>query len=153
MWLLLPLSSQQRVFALAIQDGFMAAHLKSSSNSDTSVRVYDSARIGSSEAYLQAQLDGAEFIVGPLGRAEVDEVITQAGFVPTLALNYATNDTPFLRSFYQFALAPEDEARAIAAAASAAGAKTAVAFVLNNQVGYRIRDAFSAAFETRLFSP
>jgi outer membrane PBP1 activator LpoA protein len=111
------------------------------------VRVYDSAKLGSSEAYLQAQLDGADFIVGPLDRSEVDQVIAQAGFVPTLALNYATNDTNVLRSFYQFALAPEDEARAIAAAAIGAGAKTAVAFVLNNQGGYRIRDAFSTAFE------
>ena len=145
--LLLPLSSQQRAFALAIQDGFMSAHLKSSSNSDSGVRVYDSARLGVSEAYLQAQLDGADFIVGPLGRTEVDQVIAQAGFVPTLALNYATNDAPPLRSFYQFALAPEDEARTIAAAAIASGAKTAVAFVTNNQGGYRIRDAFGTAFE------
>ncbi|HXS79566.1 MAG TPA: penicillin-binding protein activator, partial [Gammaproteobacteria bacterium] len=145
--LLLPLSSQQRAFALAIQDGFMAAHLKASGNSATSVRVYDSAKLGSAEAYLQAQLDGADFVVGPLGRTEVDQVIAQAGFVPTLALNYATNDTNVLRGFYQFALAPEDEARAIAAAAIAAGAKTAVAFVVNNQGGYRIRDAFSTAFQ------
>jgi outer membrane PBP1 activator LpoA protein len=145
--LLLPLSSPQRSYALAIQDGFMAAHLRNARNSATSVRVYDSARLGSSEAYLQAQLDGAEFIVGPLGRTEVDQVIEQAGFVPTLALGYATNDTTFLRSFYQFALAPEDEARAVAAAAIAAGAKTAVAFVPSNQGGYRIRDTFRVAFE------
>ncbi|RPI59372.1 MAG: hypothetical protein EHM50_09310, partial [Lysobacterales bacterium] len=89
----------------------------------------------------------ADFIVGPLLRPEVDQVIAQAGFVPTLALNYATNDTTFLRSFYQFALAPEDEARVIAAAAIAAGAKTAVAFVPSNQSGYQIRDSFQAAFE------
>jgi uncharacterized protein len=145
--MLLPLSSPQRAFALAIQDGFIAAHLRSSRNSETSVRVYDTARLGSSEAYLQAQLDGADFIVGPLNGAEVDQVIGQAGFVPTLALNYATTDTPFLRSFYQFALAPEDEARAIAAAAVAAGAKTAVAFVPSNQRGYQIRDNFQADFE------
>jgi outer membrane PBP1 activator LpoA protein len=145
--MLLPLSSPQRAFARAIQDGFIAAHLRSSTNSETSVRVYDTARLGSSEAYLQAQLDGADFIVGPLNGAEVDQVIAQAGFVPTLALNYATTDTPFLRSFYQFALAPEDEARAIAAAAIAAGAKTAVAFVPSNQRGYQIRDNFQADFE------
>src|SRR5262245_509016 len=145
--LLLPLSSPARAFGLAIRDGFVAAYLKSPSNSDTSVRVYDSAKLGGSEAYLQAQLDGADFIVGPLQRAEVDQVITQAGFVPTLALNYSTNDTTFLRSFYQFALSPEDEARTIAAAAIAAGAKTAVAFVPSNQGGYRIRDNFEASFE------
>ncbi len=145
--LLLPLSSPQRAFALAIRDGFMAAHLRSANNANTNVRVYDSTQLGSSQAYLQAQLDGADFIVGPLGRTEVDQVIEQAGFVPTLALGYATNDTTFLRSFYQFALAPEDEARTIAAAAIAAGAKTAVAFVPANQGGLRIRDNFHAAFE------
>jgi outer membrane PBP1 activator LpoA protein len=145
--LLLPLSSAQRAFALPIRDGFMAAHLRNPNNADTRVRVYDTARLGSSEAYLQAQLDGADFIVGPLARAEVNEVIGQAGFVPTLALNYAANDSTFSGSFYQFALAPEDEARAIAAAAIAAGAKTALAFVPSNPRGYEISDAFRTAFE------
>jgi outer membrane PBP1 activator LpoA protein len=145
--LLLPLSSPQRAFALAIRDGFMAAHLRNA-GSTTGVRIYDSAELGGSEAYLQAQLDGADFIVGPLARAEVDEVIAQAGFVPTLALNYSTNDTTALGSFYQFALAPEDEARAVAAAAIAAGAQTAVAFVPSSQGGYRVRDEFRAAFES-----
>jgi outer membrane PBP1 activator LpoA protein len=145
--LLLPLSSPQRAFALAIRDGFMAAHLRNGAQSATSVRVYDSSRMGSSEAYLQAQLDGAEFIVGPLLKEEVDEVIGEAGFVPTLALNFATNDTTFLHTFYQFALAPEDEARVIAAAAIVAGAKTAVAFLPSNQRGYQIRDSFSVAFQ------
>lgn len=145
--LLLPLSSPQRTFALAIRDGFMAAHLRNPNNAATDVRIYDTARLGSSEAYLQAQLDGAEFIVGPLSRGDVDQVIAQAGFVPTLALNYATNDATFLRSFYQFALAPEDEARTIAAAAIAEGAQTAIAFVWGDQRGFEIKDSFQAAFE------
>ncbi len=145
--LLLPLSSPARAATLAIRDGFIAAHLRNPGNSATSIRVYDSARLGSAEAYLRAQLDGADFVVGPLIRNEVDQVIGQAGFVPTLALNFATNDTTFLSSFYQFALAPEDEARAIADAAIAAGATTALAFVPSNQRGYQIRDGFRAAFE------
>jgi outer membrane PBP1 activator LpoA protein len=144
--LLLPLSSPQRAEALALRDGFMAAHLRAT-NAGTSVRVYDSTALGGSEAYLRAQLDGADFVVGPLLRPEVDQVIAQAGFVPTLALNYSTNDTTFLSSFFQFALAPEDEARTIAASAVAAGARTAIAFVPNNQRGYQIRDSFRAAFE------
>jgi len=145
--LLLPLSSAQRAFALAIRDGFMAAHLRNPNNAGTTVRVYDTAQAGGAAAYLQAQLDGADFIVGPLSRGEVDQVVEQAGFVPTLALNYSTRDTSFLRSFYQFALAPEDEARAIAAAAIAAGARTAVAFVPSTQRGNEIRNNFQAAFE------
>jgi outer membrane PBP1 activator LpoA protein len=144
--LLLPLSSPARAEAAAIRDGFMAAHLRRGGG-DTAVRVYDSTALGASAAYLKAQLDGADFIVGPLLRPEVDQVIAEAGFVPTLALNFATDETTFLNSFYQFALAPEDEARTIAAAAIAQGAQTAVAFVPSNPRGYQIRDDFRASFE------
>jgi len=146
--LLLPLSSPQRAFALAVRDGFMAAHLRGPHSADTTVRVYDTAP-GSQQAYLKAQLDGADFIVGPLLKPEVDQVITQAGFVPTLALNFATKEGTFLRSFYQFALAPEDEARTIAATAAASGAKTALAFAPSNARGNQIRDAFRTEFEAR----
>jgi len=145
--LLLPLSSPQRAAALAIRDGFMASHLRNTAAAGTAVRVYDSTQLGSTSAYLQAQLDGADFIVGPLLPGEVDEVIGQAGFVPTLALNFAGNDTQVLSSFHQFALVAEDEARTIAAAAIAGGAKTALAFVPSSQRGYEIRDDFQAAFE------
>jgi outer membrane PBP1 activator LpoA protein len=146
--LLLPLSSPQRAYALAIRDGFMTAHLRGTHGVGTTIRVYDSA-LGSQQAYLKAQLDGADFIVGPLLKPEVDQIIGQAGFVPTLALNYATKQGTFLRSFYQFALAPEDEARTIAATAAAAGAKAALAFVPANARGYQIRDTFRAEFESR----
>ena len=145
--LLLPLSSPQRAQANAIRDGFLAAHLRATGNDTTTVRIYDSTQLGSSAAYLQAQLDGAEFIVGPLLRPEVNEIIGGAGFVPTLALNFAQEDTPFLNTFHQFALAPEDEVATIAAAAIAAGAKTAIAFVPSNPYYYEIRDSFEAAFE------
>jgi hypothetical protein len=121
--------------------------LRDTGNFATTVRVYDSAQLGSSAAYLQAQLEGAEFIVGPLLRPEVDQIIDEAGFVPTLALNFAQNDTAFSSSFHQFALAPQDEVAAIAAAAIAAGAKTAIAFVPSNPRSYEIRDSFEAAFE------
>jgi uncharacterized protein len=146
--LLLPLSSPQRVAALAIRDGFLAAHLRGPHTDGTTIHVYDSTQ-GPQQAYLKAQLDGADFIVGPLLRPEVDQVIAQAGFVPTLALNFASKQGTFLRSFYQFALAPEDEARTIAAMASLAGAKTAVAFVPSNARGFQIRDSFRAEFEAR----
>ncbi len=145
--LLLPLSSPQRAEASAIRDGFLAAHLRAAGSFATTLRVYDSAQLGSSAAYLQAQLDGAEFIVGPLLRPEVNEVIGEASFVPTLVLNFAQTDTAFRSGFHQFALAPEDEVATIATAAIAAGAKTALAFVPSNQYSYEIRDSFEAAFE------
>lgn len=143
--LLLPLSSPQRPAAVAIRDGFLAAHL--AAPVDTAVHVYDTTALGASGAYLGAQLDGADFIVGPLLRPNVERVIGQAGFIPTLALNFAESEVPFLRSFHQFALAPEDEAHAVAEQAIAAGARTAVAVVRSDDWGYGLLDSFRSRFE------
>jgi uncharacterized protein len=147
--LLLPLGSAQRNAALAVRDGFMSAYLNGSNTAGTDVRIYDTATLGGQEAYLRAQLEGADFIVGPLLPAEVDQVIAQAGFVPTLALDFAQNDNAFLRSFFQFALWPEDEASAIADSAAAAGATTAIALIPSDDRGYRLLNSFRTEFEAR----
>src|SRR5690606_3324234 len=62
--LLLPLSSPQRNFALAVRDGFIAAHLRNPAAVQVDLRVYDTGLLGPREAYERAQLEGAEFIVG-----------------------------------------------------------------------------------------
>lgn len=147
--LLLPLTSPQRTAALAIRDGFLAAHLRKSGDANTAIRIYDTQQGGPQNAYLRAQLDGADFIVGPLLRPEVEQVITQAGFVPTLALNFAQTETPLLRSFYQFSLGPDDEARVIADAIASSGATTAIAFVPGTDRGYRTLASFKTQFEER----
>jgi len=147
--LLLPLSSPQRPLALAIRDGFLAAHLRAAGKDATSIRIYDTTQGGSQGAYLRAQLEGADFIVGPLLAADVEQVITQAGFVPTLALNFAQTATPSLRSFYQFSLSPDDEARVIADAMALGGAATAIAFVPNSNRGRRTLATFRTEFEAR----
>ncbi len=143
--LLLPMSSTQRPAAVAIRDGFFAAHF--AAPPDAAVRVYDTTALGATGAYISAQLDGADFIVGPLLRPNVEQVIGQAGFIPTLALNFADSETPFLQSFYQFALAPEDEAHAVAEQAIASGARTAVAIVRSDPWGYDLLDSFRSRFE------
>jgi outer membrane PBP1 activator LpoA protein len=145
--LLLPLSSSQRTQAIAVRDGFLASHLESGHIRESTVTVYDTAARGATNAYLQAQLDGADFIVGPLLRPEVEEVMGQSGFIPTLALNWAQIDAPFLQSFYQFGLAPEDEVRAIAQQAIAANQTTAIALVASDERGYRLLNSFRAEFE------
>jgi outer membrane PBP1 activator LpoA protein len=146
--LLLPLTSPQRTLALAIRDGFLAAHLRSAGDAETSIRIYDTQQGGAQNAYLRAQLEGADFIVGPLLPADVEQVIAQAGFVPTLALNFSQTQT-LLRSFYQFSLSPDDEARVIADSIAAAGAQTAIAFVPSTDRGYRTLGSFRAQFEAR----
>jgi outer membrane PBP1 activator LpoA protein len=145
--LLLPLDSPQRTQALAVRDGFMAAHLESPVMRETTVNIYDTSAQGATSAYLQAQLDGAEFIVGPLLRTEVDAVLEQGGFVPTLTLNWAQTETPGFGNFYQFGLAPEDEISAIVQQAAASGHRTAVALVASDERGYRLLNTFRTEFE------
>lgn len=145
--LLLPVSSPQRNFAIAVRDGFLAAHLRSPAAARVTVRIYDTALLGTLEAYARAQREGAEFVVGPLLRPDVEAVLPQAGFVPTLALNFSQSDTALVPSFFQFALYPEHEAQAVARYAAANGARTAIALVASNDVGYRQLNAFRTEFE------
>ncbi len=157
--LLLPLSTPAREAALAIQDGFLAAHIASTkapvddtprqSAASTSIRVYDTGLEGPSAAYLRAQIEGADFIVGPLLRPEVAEVLPQTGLIPTLALNFTLEDAEVFGNTYQFALAPEDEAVSVARHAIAAGQYRAVALIPSNDRGYRIYNSFREEFEYR----
>jgi outer membrane PBP1 activator LpoA protein len=72
--------------------------------------------------------DGAEFVIGPLLPGSVTELANDILVpVPVLTLNYLPDDTLAPPGLYQFALAPEDEARSVAARAIAEGHSRAVA--------------------------
>jgi outer membrane PBP1 activator LpoA protein len=145
--LLLPLGSL-REEASSIRDGFLAAHLRTGSNGQRAhIRIYDTDELGGQEAYSQAQRDGADFIVGPLLKPNVDQIVGSAGLTPTLALNFAQNDISLPPGFYQFALAPEDEAVEVARHAAAYGARRAVALVPDTDWGTRLLISFRAEFE------
>jgi len=145
--LLLPLSSLRQQSA-AIRDGFIAAHLRRTSGEDgTHVKIYDTDVLGSQEAYRRAQADGADFVVGPLLKTNVDQILASAGFVPTLALNFTQSESPMPPGLFQFALAPEDEAIEVARHAASSGASKAVALVPNSDWGFRLLDSFRDEFE------
>ena len=147
--LLLPLSSARRAEALAVRDGFFAAYLESGFAGESSVQVYDTTQRGSVESFLTAQLEGADFVVGPLLPEEVERIQAQAGFVPTLALNLGSANARTPAGFYQFALSSDDEIEAIAARSIASGHRTAVALFSSDDRGYRIMNRFRDAFESR----
>jgi outer membrane PBP1 activator LpoA protein len=145
--LLLPLGSPQRVAAVAIRDGFLAERLDDPAGRDTLIRIYDTGTLGAQQAYSRAQLDGADFIVGPLLVSEVEQVLPSAGVVPTLALNFASSPGQYPPSFYQFALSPDDEARLVARQAIRSGARTAAALYPTTARGLRIANSFREEFE------
>ncbi len=149
--LLLPLSGRTAAAGKAIQNGFMGAYFSTVAGLDEpqTVRIYDvDNEGGASAAYATAVADGAEFVVGPLLKNSVvalaNDILVP---VPVLTLNYLPENTLAPPGLYQFALAPEDEARSAAVRALADGHTRAVALVPNNDWGRRLLTSFATEFE------
>ncbi len=150
--LLLPLSGSAASAGQAIQNGFFGAYFAAAGGLDErqTVRVYDVVTEGgASAAYAAAVEDGAEFVVGPLLKQEVTELANDTLVpVPVLTLNYLPDDTLAPPGLYQFSLAPEDEAAAVAQRAILDGHTRALALVPNSNWGQRMFASFATAFET-----
>jgi outer membrane PBP1 activator LpoA protein len=139
--LLLPLSSSSE--ARTMRDGFQHALNQIDAASRPQLQLYDTATLPAVEQLAAARAAGAEFIVGPLLKADV-AAVAAAGTpgLPVLALNaLATDDAP--SGFYQFALSPEDEARDAARQILASGLKRGVALAPANEWGNRVLAAFT----------
>ena len=144
--LLLPLSGRLSDAGEALRDGFLAAYYQQEVAGRPLLRVYD-ASPDPGLAYRRAIADGAGFVVGPLGRENAAAVKALAdGSVPTLVLNQLPDGEATPPRFYQYALAPEDEARQVAERLLAEGRRTGVALTLAGEWGARVLAAFEATF-------
>ena len=111
--LLLPLSGPLANAGQAIRDGFIAAFYHAASLAR--VRVYDTNGASIGAVYEQASTDGAQLVVGPLDKQSVVDInLLPYRRVPVLALNYLPQGVAAGAGLFQFGLAIEDEAHAIA---------------------------------------
>lgn len=143
--LLLPLSGRLGDAGESIRDGFLAGYYQLDTPARPELRVYDSGAdvVG---AYRRAVGDGAAVVVGPLGKENVQAVARVADpAVTTLALNFLPDTDPTPPRFYQYALAPEDEARQVADRLIAEGRRTGVAVIPTGEWGARVLAAFQRA--------
>ena len=148
--LLLPLSGKQRQAAIAVRDGFLAAHFVATDQPERpEIRVYDVTSLGAQAAYARAVNDGASFVVGPLLKQSVQEVAAAGITTTTLALNFLPEESPTLPDFYQFALSPEDEARQVAQRAAALGQSRALALAPLNAWGQRVLNSFMSEYQAQ----
>ncbi len=149
--LLLPLSGNTARAGRAVQNGFMGAYFSALQGLDENqtIRVYDvNSEGGASAAYSTAVADGAEFVVGPLLKNSVIALANNILVpVPVLTLNYLPDDNLTPPGLFQFALAPEDEARSAATRAISDGHLRGVALVPNNDWGRRVLSSFTTEFE------
>ena len=140
--LLLPLSGRQQAAGIAVRDGFLAAALAEPPERRPRIDVYDTAAPGAVAAYQRALASGARAVAGPLLKEDVAAVASGASVaVPTVALNALPGDAPpFL---FQFALDPEQEARAAARRIAADGRTRGIALFPRNAWGDRLYAAFT----------
>lgn len=144
--LLLPISGSLAGPAAALRDGVLAARfLQPNPAQAPRIHIYD---VGAGPhsvwvQYQQAVNDGAQMVIGPLHKESV-QTLAQAGTlaVPVLALNQAEDDSN--PALYQFALAPEDEARQVAERARWEGHDGALALIPEGPWGERVYQAFAA---------
>jgi outer membrane PBP1 activator LpoA protein len=105
--------------------------------------VYDTANTSIADTVAEASAAGAEFIVGPLTR---EEVVATADLLttrpPLLALNFLPADRATPEKFFQFALSPEDDARAVARYIGASGRRRGVVLTPEGDWGTRVAAAF-----------
>ncbi len=146
---LLPKSGPYARPAEAIRHGLMAAYYNQRGGNRPELRFYDSSDSNSIwPLYQQAISAGAELVIGPLSKESVAQ-LARAGALstPVLALNQAAPDAYPSRGFYQFALAPEDEARQVAERAWVDGHTSALVLAPEGDWGERVVEAFSRRWE------
>ncbi len=139
----LPLSGRHAALGTQIRDGLLAGFYRSEGQQRIPLRFYDTQREPLVELLRRAVNDGAVSIIGPLLKDDVTELARLRPAVPVLALNSLTNETPTTETrFLQFALSPEDEARAVAQRALAEGRTRAVVLAPNGDWGNRVLASF-----------
>lgn len=117
---LLPLSGSLATAAAPVRDGFLAGYY-GETRRRPEVSFYDTST-GAIAAYDRAVAEGNDFVVGPLGRDEVNALFNRGALpVPVLALNRASTQPPAGNA--SFSLSPEDEGIAAAGFLADRGAR------------------------------
>lgn len=142
---LLPMSGEYAAAGKAILDGVMSAHF--TTQAARSVRIYDvgGTRRSALDAYRAALKDGAEAIVGPVERDQVDALLeADDGRVPLLALNHPEPKTLARADSFRFGLLPEEEGAFAAERLVAEGTRRVAVFGVNEEWSERAMAAFDA---------
>lgn len=110
---LLPMSGSLATAAGPVRDGLLAGYY-GERRTRPELAFYDTAGTagGATSAYARAIAEGADQVLGPLGREEVDALFRGTISVPVVALNRGSTNAP--DNAAAFSLAPEDEGDAAA---------------------------------------
>ncbi len=144
--LFLPETGRFAKAAQVIKKGFMEANQYSDPSFQPSIRFYDSSSSNISSLYRQALAEGAELVIGPLGKDNIQELALSTELsTPVLALNHIPDLV--VENLYQFGLSPIDEANQVSSAAALDGHTNALLLVPETNQGNRIANFLAESWD------
>lgn len=150
---LLPLTGPLAKAGLAIRDGIITAwyQAKLRNQEVPELSFFDTSSTEDIvNLYKQAVTSGAQTIIGPLAKSRVQQLSLAPELpIPVLALNYADKQSLPRENFYQFGLAPEDEAIQIAHDIWQEGVRHVLVLAPNSDWGKRVSDAFISTWQNK----
>lgn len=143
---LLPLSGPMAAAGHSVRDGLLAGYY-AENRRRPQVRFHDTAGAdGVRRALMQAREDGAQMLVGPLTRDEVNTLFALPELdLPVIALNRGTLPPP--PGSAAFALSPEDEGAAAADRLIDRGLRNVLVVTQSDDTAQRALGAFRERFK------
>jgi uncharacterized protein len=114
----------------------------SNSTASTELKFYDTNSQTIATLVQQARQDGAQLIIGPLLKSEVEQVTNSNVAINVLALNQLENP-PLASNVCYFSLSPEDEAKNAADHIWAQNKRAPLLLIPSSELGQRVVQAFS----------
>lgn len=148
--LLLPLSGQSKIFGETIRLGYQDAAKVSSENQQQDVIYFDTNSDSIDNLVIRAKQQGAQLIVGPLLKQNVQTLLQSSPDLPVLALNKIEdiNSLPsHANKICFFALSPEDEAKDAAKHIYSENKKQPLLIIPHNNLGERVAKSFSQQWD------
>lgn len=137
----------------AIQEGFLSAYYAALdvSRDVPKISVFDSSKqTNIYPIYDAAVASGADLVIGPLYKQLVNQLQQLDALpVPTLALNYADDNSSISTNLTQFGLAPEDEIEQAVNLAWQAGHRNAAIITPQSSDYQRLQQAFANSWTGR----
>ncbi|PKM11062.1 MAG: LppC family lipoprotein [Gammaproteobacteria bacterium HGW-Gammaproteobacteria-3] len=157
---LLPESGTYAGVGNAIREGIKAASKQDHKPDKPVLRFYDSESAPLAALYQQAVAEGAELVIGPLSKPDLQSLADNVNFnIPVLALNHI----PELNkaNLYQFGLSPADDAEQIARKARLDSHRQALMLLPDTDLGARSGDYINdywtrgggTVLETQIYDP
>lgn len=151
--LLLPLQGSLAQSGQAVRDGFLSAYYQATPDikSQQTVSFYDtSAGTPVTTLYQKAISEGADTVIGPLTKENVQSLIQAGSFpVTTIALNYTDiwfGSLP--QNLYEYGLSPIDETKQIAERAWQSGHTRAIIIVSQDEWGQRVAKSLTSQWQS-----